>query len=347
MSELNMEPNAQPTTMPLIQIPACQKCGRQDETLRLVVYPFIFSVVVITYRRALSGLWCKTHRTQNQMIASLISSIFGWIGIPSGLIFTPIVLIQLAKGGVQPVDANIKILATLAEDKLKKGDTTAAVRCLEECLKFRDDPEIKKRLNEIRPRYGAETESIGCLQIGFRLIGALIVSILIGTSIGVLNYVSGYFISKIIGNEIPLFAAILSWAPLIAGAFIGGLGMARIIEQTLVKIKSRRNGLAISFAIFAALSVTYGIFEGIIISDNIYSVLSGQFQSIGQIIGVSIVTLFIGGLIGLAVTLQSMSSQIFFLIIILIATIFLLFIGIWTARETIRWQQRISIDVNI
>src|SRR6266705_2834583 len=122
MSKLNMELNAQPASIPPLQIPACQKCGRQDETLRLVVYPFVFSIVVVTFRRAFSGLWCKTHRTQYLTIAGLISSIFGWIGIPAGLIFTPAVLFQLTKGGVQPADTNIKILSTLAEDKLRKGD---------------------------------------------------------------------------------------------------------------------------------------------------------------------------------------------------------------------------------
>jgi hypothetical protein len=35
---------------------ACQLCGRQDETLRVVLYPYVISVVVVTFRRSFAGL---------------------------------------------------------------------------------------------------------------------------------------------------------------------------------------------------------------------------------------------------------------------------------------------------
>jgi len=269
MSELNTETINQPGPAQTAQVPACQKCGRQDETLRVVAFPFVFSVVVITFRRNFAGLWCKTHRIQNPMAAGLISSIFGWIGIPSGLFFTPIVLFQLAKGGVQPADTNIQLLAALAEDKLRKGDTAAAVRCLEECLKFQEIPEIKKRLNEIRPRYGVEPEPIGCLRIISAFIGSLIISFLIGVGIGVLDLGSRYSLSLIMANEVPFFVALLAWSPLLAGCFIGCLGLTRTIEQTLLKIRSGNQWLAITLAVISSLSIPYGIFEGNLIIDNI------------------------------------------------------------------------------
>ena len=30
----------------------CQLCGRQDETLRVVVYPYVVSLLVVTFRRS-------------------------------------------------------------------------------------------------------------------------------------------------------------------------------------------------------------------------------------------------------------------------------------------------------
>jgi hypothetical protein len=345
MSELNIEVTEQPASMPQVQIPACQNCGRQDETLRLVVYPFVFSIVFMTFRRALTGLWCKTHRSQNLTIASIISSVFGWVGIPFGIIFTPIVLFQLAQGGVQPADANVQILTTLAEDKLKKGDTAAAVRCLEECLKFRDDPEIKKRLNELHLKYRVEEESIGCLQTASRLTGSLIISVLIGTGIGILDYGSRYFLSLLLGNETPLFLAILGWAPLLGGAFIGGLGLAEVIERTLLRIQSKSLGLAVAFAVIASFLVVYGIFEGFTIWDNIVMVATGQATSIGEIIVVSVITLVAGGIFGLLFILQSINFNWLYLIIVIIATIYFLSLGIWVGRKTIYWQQRIKVDL--
>jgi hypothetical protein len=34
----------------------CQVCGRQDETLRVVAYPYLFSLIFVTFRRAFFGL---------------------------------------------------------------------------------------------------------------------------------------------------------------------------------------------------------------------------------------------------------------------------------------------------
>ena len=69
--------------------PACQQCGRQDETLRVVAYPYVVSIVVVTQRAAFSGIWCGTHRRQNLLKAGLLTSTLGWLGIPFGIIYTP------------------------------------------------------------------------------------------------------------------------------------------------------------------------------------------------------------------------------------------------------------------
>jgi hypothetical protein len=84
----------------------CEVCGRRDETVRFVVYPYVVSLIVVTFQRAFSGCWCRVHRLPRWLAATLISSIFGWFGIPFGLLFTPISLLQLARGGVE--DKNIK-----------------------------------------------------------------------------------------------------------------------------------------------------------------------------------------------------------------------------------------------
>jgi hypothetical protein len=50
-------PQASPSLPPVGQsVPACSICGRQDETLRLAAFPYVFSVVFLTFRRAFAGL---------------------------------------------------------------------------------------------------------------------------------------------------------------------------------------------------------------------------------------------------------------------------------------------------
>lgn len=346
MSEMNMGIAKQPALEPSAQPPACQKCGRQDETLRFVVYPFVFSVVFLTFRRALTGLWCKTHRAQNQTIAGLISSIFGWIGIPFGLIFTPFTIFQLAKGGEQPADANIHILATVAEEKYKRSDIAAAVRCLEECLKFRYEPDIKARLDQIRPRYEEITEPIGCIQIGLKSAVAIFISLFIGIIIGILDYSNSLVQFQVFGlNELPVIIAILTWTPLLVFVYFGGLGLSTVIEQNLLRIQSKSLGFAVPFAIVGALGAFYGIFEGNIISENIYALLTNQFESVGEMIIVGLLTLFFGGFFGMAAMLGTLGSNIPYFVILLLTLIFFIAISIWKAGETIRWQQRKTTEI--
>ena len=136
------------------QGPACSACGRRDETLRAVRYPFVVSVIVVTFRRAFSGLWCAKHRNQRLFLASAITAMAGWIGIPFGLVWTPITLFKLARGGEQPADLNKTLLQDLADRKHQAGDDLGALRCLEASLRFGDDAATTERVRQLRARLG-------------------------------------------------------------------------------------------------------------------------------------------------------------------------------------------------
>jgi len=127
-------------------IPACEICGRQDETLRLVVLPYVVSLLFVTFRRAWTGLWCSRHRNERRFLAGLITALAGWVGIPWGFVYTPKALISLAKGGDQPADENARLLQQLAEDTLNTGDPHAAIRILEEALKLKEEAAIRMQL---------------------------------------------------------------------------------------------------------------------------------------------------------------------------------------------------------
>ena len=99
----------------------CEICGRQDETVRYVTYPYVVSLVVVTFQRAFSGCWCRTHRIEKWLAASFLTLLFGWFGVPFGLLFTPFRLFQLARGGIQSDAANARLLANIAEEKSRAG----------------------------------------------------------------------------------------------------------------------------------------------------------------------------------------------------------------------------------
>ena len=103
-------------------IPACEVCGRQDETLRAVTYPYVISLLFITFRRRFNGVWCKKHRNLRLFLATLITTTIGLLGVPFGLIFAPITLFKLARRGDQHHSLSLRILCDLAELKLNSGD---------------------------------------------------------------------------------------------------------------------------------------------------------------------------------------------------------------------------------
>src|SRR5512141_79048 len=74
----SQEPNP-PAATPHVDY-RCAVCGRQDYTLRYVAYPYVISLLVITFRRAFVGLWCRKHANLRLISASLISACFGWLG---------------------------------------------------------------------------------------------------------------------------------------------------------------------------------------------------------------------------------------------------------------------------
>ena len=69
---------------------------------RLVIYPYVFSIVVMTLRRNMAGVHVvETGKwPMGQLMgASLITSLFGWWGLPFGIIWSFINLFHLWNGG--------------------------------------------------------------------------------------------------------------------------------------------------------------------------------------------------------------------------------------------------------
>ena len=198
-------------------LPKCQACGRQDQTLRLAAYPFVFSLVFVSFQRQFSGLWCQRHRLQYWLQAGLITSIFGWLGIPFGLIFTPVRLFQLMGGGIQPAEANAVLLKALGDKYIQDGDSLAAIECLEASLQYMDTPEVREQLRRLYVMNPVE-ESIGWLKSFLPFLGISVGFGFLGLLVGLVDYLLSNFIGGLLGN-VNLIIAILMWTPIVTMIF--------------------------------------------------------------------------------------------------------------------------------
>jgi hypothetical protein len=119
----------------------CQKCGISDGSLRLAVFPYVISIVLVTFRRAWSGIFCSHCSSQKMTIAKLLSFTFGWWGIPFGAVYTLGVLFKPSQGVVPP-EANGPYLRALAAHFLEIGRVADAEQALAASLAYQYDQEV-------------------------------------------------------------------------------------------------------------------------------------------------------------------------------------------------------------
>lgn len=92
------EPTGTSYTLPF----NCASCGRSDSTLRLTIFPYVVSFVVLTFRRQWHGVFCQSCRRKEMSKAKLITALFGWWGIPFGILFAVRYLFFASEGVVLP-----------------------------------------------------------------------------------------------------------------------------------------------------------------------------------------------------------------------------------------------------
>ncbi len=330
------------------EVPQCYRCGRQDDTLRIVVYPFVVSFVVVTFRRAFVGLMCKRHRNLYLVLASGITATIGWIGIPFGIIFAPIALFQLARGGIQPQDENIQMLKSLAKYKYSLGDTAGAMRCLEACLQFGDNDEIQREIQQFRRRLIAPKEETELQTKVSSTIALLIGSALIGTVIGFLDSAVTEVFSFVLQGEIFVYLAILTWSPFIAMTFIGGLALYQLIEWVITRTSLLIRVIAVSLSGLSALVAVYSIEQGKAIFYFVYGLLlGGVFGSVYE----AIFYMITGGFWMFIADIEELSSvntsNVIYLVLLVITLSYYLFMAIRIATKTVQWQKRIIITDHV
>ena len=340
MSEPVNNPFAEPQLLQTADsATACSVCGRQDETVRAVMFPFVFSVIVLTFRRAFSGTWCAKHRRQYQSLATLITAGVGWFGIPFGFIYTPGSLFKLVRGGVQPAEINAKLLISIANHKLRQNDPRGALKCFEESLKFREDETALSNIKLIR-----ETTLAGKTEEkkrdGRTYLGMLFVSFLVGIVIGFLDLFITSLLDPLLANTESLLLILFSWIPFLALVTMGAVLLANTIRRFLTRISQPKKGRFTFLALLAGFFAFYGIMHGSAIADNIYYYLiGGPIESVGYEIIVNILTLLIGGLSWLLYSLEvQYAYDAIYLVLLGLVLIFYLITARTAGVNTFHWR---------
>ncbi len=251
-----------PPHTPFSKALSCQKCNCHDASVRQVIYPFVFSFFVITFRREFHGRWCWKHRALYLFLAVLISGTMGWLGFPFGLIYTPLTLYRLASGRVMHKASNLKLLRSLAEAHEQRGLLAGASSCLEASLHFVDDLWGRQQLARYDSLLAEPVSRSGPLHSAFVAAGLFAVALVLGGLAGF----GSHFLDKIydldLGSGFMILAPIFFWMPLAMVGLLFIFALRQLLEKTLENHAYPNPVLLLGTAVMAGLLTAYGFLEG-------------------------------------------------------------------------------------
>ena len=95
-----------------LNLPPQQILAEIDRGARVVIFQYVISVVILTFRRnsPLQYIAPGESAAAKSLPWTLVALLLGWWGIPFGFIYTPMVLYKNLNGGV---DVTPKLLAQL------------------------------------------------------------------------------------------------------------------------------------------------------------------------------------------------------------------------------------------
>jgi len=143
--ETTAEPGQESGAPPIPDF-CCSRCGVKDSSLRLVAMYYVTSFLVVTYKRAASGIWCQRCKACEAAKWTFLSALLGWWGFPWGPIYTLQALFINAMGGLQPASNNAALLRTVAYQLYTRGEGDEAASALRQSLQLEAHAEASEFL---------------------------------------------------------------------------------------------------------------------------------------------------------------------------------------------------------
>jgi len=131
----------------------CQGCGRFDHTLRVVAFPYVISILIMSFKRSEAGIFCHYCRSAKSTKCTAISLLFGWWGFPFGIFWTLESLMVNLLRGKTPKEENQQLLKQLAWVNAALGRIDEAKAALRDLLKYGTNEEAKKFKDELDGSY--------------------------------------------------------------------------------------------------------------------------------------------------------------------------------------------------
>lgn len=128
----------------------CSSCGAVSAQPRYVIFWYVTSLIVVTSRRTMQGVFCPSCAPKKAFQASAITWLLGWWGFPWGPIWTVGALYRNLLNGTQPADVNGQILGRQALYFWDKGKLDLAAATVDQALRLRLDATLRERLSELR-----------------------------------------------------------------------------------------------------------------------------------------------------------------------------------------------------
>lgn len=155
---------------------ACTRCGTFDTTLRVYVFTFIVSVIVLSVKRPVVGVFCARCRTIRAIQCAALTAVTGWWGIPWGIAWSMEAIVRNARGGDLPAAANATLLDAMAAHLRANGQELAASDIAEEARRYAATAEIQAA-KAARPVWQRPLVQIlaGVLVLGF--VGAIVMGV--------------------------------------------------------------------------------------------------------------------------------------------------------------------------
>jgi hypothetical protein len=128
----------------------CEKCGKQDSSLRVAIFLGVFSFLVVTFKKAHAYILCAQCRIKYSLLFNLEVLFLGWWGIPWGPAYSIAALYENMKGGEQPQRNNEALLNILAYDFYRQGRHSEAYECIQESITIEWSKEKEEFLNYLK-----------------------------------------------------------------------------------------------------------------------------------------------------------------------------------------------------
>jgi hypothetical protein len=128
----------------------CSSCGAVSAQPRYVIFWCVISLIFVTSRRTMQGVFCPLCAQKRAVQASAITWLLGWWGFPWGPIWTIGALCTNLKSGTQPADVNAQILGRQTLYFWDKGRPDLAAAAVDQALRFKIAATLREHLSELK-----------------------------------------------------------------------------------------------------------------------------------------------------------------------------------------------------